>query len=88
MSDAARYDPDNTLNVAGDFNLDASKHRAGVSRLRAGFPDALPGEHTPTTPPRRQLEAGRHIDWAFVRARLRQTMCTCTSRSELRIIVQ
>lgn len=34
---------------------------AGVSRLRAGFHDALPAEHTPTTAPRRLLEAGRHI---------------------------
>lgn len=70
MSDAARYDPDNTLIVAGDFNLDASKHRAGVSPLRAGFHDGLPAERTPTTPLRRLLEAGRHIDWVFVRGQI------------------
>jgi endonuclease/exonuclease/phosphatase family metal-dependent hydrolase len=67
MSDAASYDPHTLVIVAGDLNLDVSKHTAGVPLARAGFRDALPAERTLTTPPRRLLEAGRHIDWAFVR---------------------
>jgi endonuclease/exonuclease/phosphatase family metal-dependent hydrolase len=34
---------------------------------RAGFRDAVPTARVATTPRRHLLEAGRHIDWAFVR---------------------
>lgn len=32
----------------------------------AGFRSAVPSARMPTTAPRHLLEAGRHIDWAFV----------------------
>ncbi len=55
------------LVVAGDLNLDVSKHGAATTWAPAGFRDALAATPTPTPPPRRLFEAGRHIDWAFVR---------------------
>jgi len=65
LSDSACYGPQCLLVVAGDFNLDVSKH--GAALARAGFRDALSATPTPTTPPRRLFETGRQIDWAFVR---------------------
>jgi hypothetical protein len=88
VSDAARYDLDNTLIVAGDLNLNASKHRAGVSLLRAGFHDALPAGvrqlllHAAYSKPD-AISTGH-----LCGARFRQTMRRYTSRSKLRIIIQ
>ena len=64
---AAAYDPARLLIVAGDLNLNASSSRPSELLARAGFRDAVPTAHVATTPPRHLLEAGRHIDWAFVR---------------------
>jgi len=67
LSDSAGYGPQCTLVVAGDLNLDVSKHPAAMTWARAGFRDALAATPSPTTPPRRLFEPGRQIDWAFVR---------------------
>jgi endonuclease/exonuclease/phosphatase family metal-dependent hydrolase len=53
--------------LAGDLNLDASKPGTAEALARAGFRDAVPTARLATTPARHLLEAGRHIDWAFVR---------------------
>jgi endonuclease/exonuclease/phosphatase family metal-dependent hydrolase len=67
MSDATRYDAACPLIVAGDFNLDASKPAVALAVAKAGFQDAIAAPHTPTTPAHGLFEAGRQIDWAFVR---------------------
>jgi endonuclease/exonuclease/phosphatase (EEP) superfamily protein YafD len=43
------------------------KRIAFLSLARAGFRDIVPTSRVPTTPARHLLEAGRHIDWAFIR---------------------
>jgi len=67
LSDSACYGSRCRLVVAGDLNLDVSKHAAAMTLAQAGFRDALGATPTPTTPPRRLFEPGRQIDWAFVR---------------------
>jgi endonuclease/exonuclease/phosphatase family metal-dependent hydrolase len=67
LSDAAFYDPQCILVMAGDLNLNASKNAAAVSLACAVFRNAVELAPTPTTPSRRLFEAGRPIDWAFVR---------------------
>jgi len=67
LADSACYGPQCMLVVAGDLNLDVAKHGAATTWARAGFRNALGATSTPTTPPRRLFEAGRQIDWAFVR---------------------
>jgi endonuclease/exonuclease/phosphatase family metal-dependent hydrolase len=67
LQDAAGYDSTQLVVVAGDLNLDASKPMTTDSLARAGFRDVVPTARIPTTPARHLLEAGRHIDWAFVR---------------------
>jgi endonuclease/exonuclease/phosphatase family metal-dependent hydrolase len=67
LQDAASYDPARLLIVAGDLNLNASKAVPSQLLARAGFRDAVPTARLATTPHRHFLEAGRHIDWAFVR---------------------
>jgi endonuclease/exonuclease/phosphatase family metal-dependent hydrolase len=67
LRDTGRYDPSRRILVAGDLNLDASKTETSNSLERAGFRVAVPTTRVPTTPARHLLEAGRHIDWAFVR---------------------
>jgi endonuclease/exonuclease/phosphatase family metal-dependent hydrolase len=67
LQDAAGYDSTQLVVVAGDLNLDASKPMTTDSLARAGFLDVVPTARIPTTPARHLLEAGRHIDWAFVR---------------------
>jgi endonuclease/exonuclease/phosphatase family metal-dependent hydrolase len=64
---AATYDPARLVILAGDLNLNASKPRVSEVLARAGFRDAVPTAQVATTPRRHLLEAGRHIDWAFVR---------------------
>jgi endonuclease/exonuclease/phosphatase family metal-dependent hydrolase len=71
LSDATRQDPQFPLIVAGDFNLDASKHAAHLAFARAGFQDAVVSARTPTTPSRGLFEPGRRIDWAFIRGPIR-----------------
>ena len=70
LSDSARYGPQCMLVVAGDLNLDASKHGTAMTLARAGLRNAVGAVPTPTTPPRRLFEQGRQIDWAFVRGRI------------------
>jgi hypothetical protein len=65
--DAAGCAPKFPQIIAGDFNLDVSNPRPAAPLSGAGFRDAVQAARTPTTPPRRLLEAGRQIDWAFVR---------------------
>jgi len=71
LSDAARQDPESSVIVAGDFNLDASKDNAASAFATAGFQDAVAAPRAPTTPSRGLLEPGRRIDWAFVRGPIR-----------------
>jgi endonuclease/exonuclease/phosphatase family metal-dependent hydrolase len=67
LRDAVAYDaPERTI-LAGDLNMDASKLEISEALIRAEFHAAVPTAQIPTTPPRHMLEAGRHIDWAFVR---------------------
>jgi endonuclease/exonuclease/phosphatase family metal-dependent hydrolase len=67
LEDAAGYHSTQLVVVAGDLNLNASKPVVMDSLARAGFLDVAPTARIPTTPARHLLEAGRHIDWAFVR---------------------
>ena len=71
LSDAARQNPECSVIVAGDFNLDASKENAASAFATAGFQDAIAIPRLPTTPSRRLLEPGRRIDWAFIRGPIR-----------------
>jgi endonuclease/exonuclease/phosphatase family metal-dependent hydrolase len=64
---AATYDPARVVILAGDLNLNASTPRVADVLARAGFRHAVPTANVATTPRRHFLEAGRHIDWAFVR---------------------
>lgn len=67
LHDAATFDPARALIMAGDLNLNASTPQVSELLIRAGFRDAVPTARVATTPHRRLLEPGRHIDWAFVR---------------------
>jgi endonuclease/exonuclease/phosphatase family metal-dependent hydrolase len=67
IRDASKYDSTRVLVLAGDFNLNASQTVISDVLTGAGFREAVPTARVPTTPPRHLLEAGRHIDWAFVR---------------------
>ena len=67
LRDAAAYGPRQLITLAGDLNLNASKHGVGELLVSAGFQDAVPTARVPTTPPRHVLDSGRHIDWAFVK---------------------
>ena len=71
LSDAARHNPECSVIVAGDFNLDASKDNAASAFATAGFQDAIAAPRVPTTPSRHLLEPGRRIDWAFIRGPIR-----------------
>src|SRR5262249_9985274 len=71
LSDAARQDRQFPLVVAGDFNLDASKDSAALQFTEAGFHDAISAPRTHTTTGRGLFQAGRRIDWAFVRGPIR-----------------
>lgn len=67
LQDAGGCDSTQPIVVAGDLNLNASKPVIADVLARAGFRDVVPSSRVPTTPSRHLLEAGRHIDWAFVR---------------------
>ncbi len=67
LLDSGVYDSAQLVVVAGDLNLNASKSAIADVLARAGFRDVVPTSRVPTTPARHVLEAGRHIDWAFVR---------------------
>jgi endonuclease/exonuclease/phosphatase family metal-dependent hydrolase len=67
LEDSAKHDSTCLVILAGDLNLDASKPGIAEALARAGFRDAVPTARLATTPARHLLEAGRHIDWAFVR---------------------
>jgi endonuclease/exonuclease/phosphatase family metal-dependent hydrolase len=71
LSDAARQNPECSIIVAGDLNLDASKHNAASAFAAAGFQDAIAVPRMPTTPSRHLLESGNRIDWAFIRGPIR-----------------
>src|SRR5246127_5126418 len=71
LSDVARQDSQRPLIVAGDFNLDASKNSAASAFATAGFRDAIAVSRTPTTPSHHLFEAGRRIDWVFIRGPIR-----------------
>ena len=71
LSDATCYDAECPLIMAGDLNLDASSDAVAFAVAKAGFQDAVTAPHTPTTPARGLFEAGRQIDWAFVRGPVR-----------------
>lgn len=66
LRDATAYGAQQLIMLAGDLNLNASKHGVGDLLVTAGFQDAVPTARVPTTPPRHVLDSGRHIDWAFV----------------------
>src|SRR5277367_4328890 len=67
LEDSAKYDSACLVILAGDLNLDASKPGIAGALARAGFRDTVPTARLATTPARHLLEAGRHIDSAFVR---------------------
>jgi endonuclease/exonuclease/phosphatase family metal-dependent hydrolase len=72
LSDANCWDTDCPVIIAGDFNLDASESAVATAVLSsAAFKDAVAATRTPTTPSRRLFEAGRRIDWAFIRGPIR-----------------
>ena len=67
LKDSTKYDSACLVILAGDLNLDASKPGIAGALARAGFRDAVPTARVATTPARHLLEAGHHIDWAFLR---------------------
>ena len=67
LEDSAKHDSACPVILAGDLNLNASKPGIAGALDRAGFRDAVPTARLATTPARHLLEAGRPIDWAFVR---------------------
>src|SRR5215813_12235806 len=71
LSDAAGWDADYPIVVAGDLNLDASKDLVARAFAKAGFQDAVSTPRTSTTPARGLFEGGRRIDWAFIRGPIR-----------------
>jgi len=71
LQDASAYGSAQPLIVAGDLNLNAAKTDPAEKLSADGFSSAVPSARTATTPARHLLEAGRHIDWAFVRGPLR-----------------
>lgn len=67
LGDSAKYGSACLVILAGDLNLNASNSGVAEALARAGFRDVVPTARLATTPARHVLEAGRHIDWAFVR---------------------
>ena len=73
LQHAKAYDPARLLILAGDLNLNASTPRVADLLARAGFRETVPTGQVATTPRRRLLEAGHHIDWAFIRGSSKPT---------------
>jgi endonuclease/exonuclease/phosphatase family metal-dependent hydrolase len=71
LRDASEYSSVRSLILAGDLNLNAAKTNPAEKLSAAGFCNAVPSARIPTTPARHLLEAGRHIDWAFIRGPMR-----------------
>lgn len=71
LRDASAYSSVRPLILAGDLNLNAAKTGPAEKLSGSGFCTAVPSAHMPTAPARHLLEAGRHIDWAFVRGPMR-----------------
>lgn len=71
LSDAARYDGETPVIVAGDLNMDASTEPVAQTLARDGFRDAVASPRIPTTPRHGLFESRHRIDWAFVRGPLR-----------------
>jgi len=67
LQSAATNDPGRLLILAGDLNFNASSPPIAELLARTGFREAVPTARVATTPRRHLLEAGHHIDWAFVR---------------------
>lgn len=67
LRDASAYGVRRLITLAGDLNMNASKHGVGELLISSGFHDAVPTARVPTTPPRHVLDSGRHIDWGFVK---------------------
>jgi endonuclease/exonuclease/phosphatase family metal-dependent hydrolase len=67
LQHARTCDPARLLILAGDLNLNASTPRVADLLARAGFRETVPTARVATTPRRRLLEPGHHIDWAFIR---------------------
>jgi endonuclease/exonuclease/phosphatase family metal-dependent hydrolase len=67
LEDSAKYNSACLDILAGDLNLNASEPGIAEAPARAGFRDAVPTTRLAMTPSRHLLEAGWHIDWAFVR---------------------
>jgi len=71
LRDVSTHSAKCRLILAGDLNLNAVKTGPAEKLSAAGFCSAVPSARTATTPARHLLEAGRHIDWAFVRVPMR-----------------
>jgi endonuclease/exonuclease/phosphatase family metal-dependent hydrolase len=67
LNDAATYDPELLVILAGDLNLNASMPGAAKLLMNARVREAGPTASAATTPRRHWLDAGHHIDWAFIR---------------------
>ena len=71
VQDASAYNSIPLIVLAGDLNVNASQPGAADVLDSGGFSKAAPISSVPTTPRRHLLEAGRSIDWAFVRGPVR-----------------
>lgn len=71
LADVTCCDADRPVVVAGDFNLDASREPVARALANAKFQDTVASPRARTTPARGLFEAGRRIDWAFIRGPLR-----------------
>lgn len=71
LRDVSTHSSECRLILAGDLNLNAAKTGPAEKLSAEGFRSAVPSARIATTPARHLLEAGRHIDWAFVRGPMR-----------------
>ena len=71
LRDVSTHSSERRLILAGDLNLNAAKTGAAKKLSAVGFCTAVPSARIATTPARYLLDAGRHIDWAFVRGPMR-----------------
>ena len=71
LRDVSTHSSERRFILAGDLNLNAAKTGPAEKLSAVGFCTAVPSARVATTPARHLLEAGRHIDWAFVRGLMR-----------------